>query len=417
MRGHIRARFETFDQDFRAAGGGEEHIFVTRTSLEMTVRDTYLSATTELLDSRVFSGVSDADLDTTIVNPLELLQAFIAGDFKDTFSSGDTLRVQLGRHTMDVGSRRLVARNRYRNTINAFTGLNTQWESADGTKVRGFYTLPVQRLPSDAASLDENQIEYDEERKSVRFYGVHAEIPKVAAGMNAEFYGFGLLESDAPRLNTRDRNIKTVGTRWQKPHAPGEFHWELESAYQFGESPSSESRTLDHEAWFHHAMLGYRFEAAGQPRVEALFDYVSGDKDPNDEENNRFDPLFGARRFDFGPTGILGAFARANLVSPGLRFVTKLTPKWDLILTHRLHYLASDRDAWTTAGIVDPSGGSGNHIGDFTEFSLRYEVVPKSLQLEFGAAYFAQGGFAEDAPNSPDQGDTLYGYIETTFSF
>ncbi|QDV09727.1 hypothetical protein Poly30_52860 [Planctomycetes bacterium Poly30] len=417
ISGTVRGRYETFDKQFRTGAGGYQDVFVTRSIVAATLRDTYLSATAEIIDSRVYSGVSDARLNTTIVNAVELLQAYLAADFTDTFEPGDKLRVQFGRHTMDVGSRRLVARNRYRNTINAFTGINAQWESQAGTKVRAFYTLPVQRLPGSAAALRDNEIEFDEEHPSTRFYGVHAELKDVALGANAEFYGYGLLESDGVDFNSRDRNLKTIGTRWNKKRATSEVHWEIESAYQFGESPSSETQTLDHEAWFHHAMVGYEFDAEGKPRLEALFDYVTGDNDPNDDQNNRFDTLFGARRFEFGPTGIFGAFARSNLVSPGLRFVTKPADRWEVMATQRFHYLASDRDAWTTSGLQDPAGRSGSHIGNFSEVRLRYDLIPKSVLLEFGVAYLSAGSFIEDAPNATDQGDTLYGYFQTNFTF
>ncbi|MEM8709562.1 MAG: alginate export family protein, partial [Planctomycetota bacterium] len=168
---------------------------------------------------------------------------------------------------------------------------------------------------------------------------------------------------------------------------------------------------------FHHLIFGYRLESEGKPRIVGLFDYVTGDNNPNDGENNRFDTLFGARRFEFGPTGIFGAFARSNLVSPGLRFVTKLAPDWEFMATQRFHYLASDRDAWTTSGLVDPDGRSGSHIGNFSEFRVRYDIIPDSVRIEFGAAYLSAGSFIDNAPNATTQGDTLYGYFQTNFAF
>ncbi|MEC8512705.1 MAG: alginate export family protein [Planctomycetota bacterium] len=419
IKGTLRHRYEAFDEQFRASGGGENHAFVHRALVEMTVRDEFLSATAELEDSRVYSGVSNAPMNTGIVNTVELLQGYVAGDFTDAFEDADELRVQLGRHTMDVGSRRLVARNRFRNTINAFNGVNAQWRSRSGVEARAFYTLPVQRLPRSASELYDGDVRFDEERSSVRFWGGHALFPQVAAEMDAEFYLFGIDESDADGLNTRDRDLITFGTRWQKPRAAGDFFWELESVFQTGESRSSSgsNQDLDHDASFHHVSLGYAFEDENKSRVEALFDYASGDDDPNDGENNRFDTLFGARRFEFGPTGIFGAFARSNLVSPGIRFVTKPAKDWELMLTHRFHRLASDRDAWTTSGLVDPTGNSGDDLGTLSEFRVRYDIAPKSLRLEFGMAYLSAGSFIENAPNATTQGDTLYGYVQTNFTF
>lgn len=410
--GTFRTRYESFDEQFRAIGGfidpGEVRGFQTRTLLEMTVRDRFLSATAELQDSRIYSGVTNAPLNAGIVNTVEFLQAYLAGEFTDAFEANDSLRVQFGRHTMDVGGRRLVARNRFRNTINAFTGLNAQWKSEDGVEARAFFTYPVNRLPGTGGlNANDETVRTDEERSTRRFWGGHVKLPDVAAETNAELYLFGLDESVG-----RLRDINTLGTRWAKPRQAGEAYWELESAYQFGETNG-----LDVNAWFAHATLGYALDDGRKSRAEILFDYVTGDNDPADDTSERFDTLFGARRFEFGPTGFFGAFARQNLISPGLRYVTKPAPRWEVMLTHRFHYLESDRDAWTTSGLQDATGAAGNHIGNLSEFRVRYDLVPKSFRIEFGAAYLAAGDFIDDAPNATTQGDTLYGYVQTNFTF
>lgn len=378
----------------------------------MTVRDEFLSATAEIQDSRVYSGVSDTRLSGGDVNALEFLQAYVAGEFTNAFTPGDQLRVQLGRHTMDIASRRLVARNRYRNTINAFTGVNAQWGDPEGTRVRAFYTFPVQRLPGGQAAREDNEIEADEERTNVRFWGASAFVPAVFDDTSAEFYLFGLDESDARDLNTADRDYTTLGMHWRRPATPGIVYWELETAYQFGDRGA-----LDHEALMQHVTLGYAFEDSMKSRAELLFDYASGDSDPNDGDSGRFDRLFGARRFEFGPTGIFGPFSLANLVSPGVRYSSRPADRWQLMLTHRLHYLAEDRDAWVNSGLADPTGNTDDFIGSLSEFRVRYDIEPRSMRLEFGAAYLAAGDFVDDVPGATTQGDTLYGYVQTIFTF
>lgn len=46
---------------------------------------------------------------------------------------------------MDIGSLRLVARNKFRNVINAFSGIDWQ-RKLDDEVLRAFYTFPVQHL-------------------------------------------------------------------------------------------------------------------------------------------------------------------------------------------------------------------------------------------------------------------------------
>ncbi len=62
-------------------------------------------------------------------------------------------------------------------------------------------------------------------------------------------------------------------------------------------------------------------------------DLLRGQTPERVEKNGRgttshsFDTLFGARRFDFGPAGIFGPFARNNINAPGTRL---------LVIPHRI---------------------------------------------------------------------------------
>ena len=421
LEGHQRTRYEALDEQFRAGLSGSDRTIALRTSLRATARFERYQGSVELLDARQYCASDESPLDTGMVDAIDVLQAWAGLRWEDALAAGDRLDLTLGRQTMDVGSRRLVARNRFRNTINAFTGLHARWEAASGEVLRSFYVLPVQRLPDDRSSLMGNDPQLDEERSQVRFFGLHASKPDLFPGADGELYAFGLAEQDGPDLATRDRDLWTIGARLHKEPAAGELDFELETAWQFGESRASKSAgdavDLDHEAGFLHLSVGRRWDSPGTPRLEGLFDYASGDADPTDGENNRFDTLFGARRFEFGPTGIFGAFARSNLISPGYRLSFAPTADTQVMVAHRFHYLASDRDAWTTSGLVDPAGRSGDYLGNLAEIRARWKLFPGSLQLEVGLAQLFAGGFLDDAPNATGQGDATYGYVSTTFSF
>jgi hypothetical protein len=170
---------------------------------------------------------------------------------------------------------------------------------------------------------------------------------------------------------------------------------------------------LDHFAYFHHFEIGYSFDKKWSPQLSLQFDYASGDDDPNDAENNRFDTLYGARRFDFGPTGIYGPFARSNLISPGLRLKFKPATDMSSFIALRSYWLASDNDAWTTAGISNTVGQSDNFIGTQIEARIRWELLPKNIRIEAGAAHL----FAGDIISGASKSAPSYLYTQAVFWF
>jgi hypothetical protein len=428
-----RTRYELLDDPFRPANAGQSStdVVAQRTLLHARISlPAGFRVGAELEDSRTFLN-SDTVLNSAIVNPFELLQAYVEYA-REEFEDG-ALLARAGRITMDVGSRRLVARNRFRNTINGFTGLDVDWQGKSGLRLRAFATLPVQREPNPQSSSSkrdryrDNDVVFDTERFDVAFWGLYVAKdlnPSVTEGglmgpLRGELYVFGLHESDSPHRPTRNRQLGTPGFRVFARPAKGKLDANVEAAIQFGQSRSSLSSTreLDHFAWFVHGAVAYTFEAPASPRLAFEIDYASGDGDPDDGSNNRFDTLYGARRFDFNPTGIYGPFARANLITPGLRLQVKPTSSLSSFVSARTFWLASKSDAWTTTGIIDPQGSSGNHLGTQIEIRVRWDVAPQNVRLEAGYAHTFWGEFIDNAPGSNRQGDSDYFYTQASFSF
>jgi hypothetical protein len=146
------------------------------------------------------------------------------------------------------------------------------------------------------------------------------------------------------------------------------------------------------------------------------YTYASGDRDPFDGSNERFDTLFGARRFEFGPTSIYGAFSRSNINSPGIRLQLRREPRWNAFIDYRAVWLASARDEWGGTGVRDPSGNSGSFVGQQVEMRLRWKLLPGNLMLEAGYAHLFAGEFIDEAPNS-NGGDTNYVYTQMLLRF
>jgi len=417
ISGEHRIRYETLDGQFRAGQTGGDQALALRTSVTVELRTEPVQLVTEMLDARQYLSDAGSPLDTTMVNALEVLQAHVRWQAGDLIPGG-TNTVRIGRETLDLGNRRLVARNAFRNTINSFTGADWLWEANGGGSVRAFWFLPVQRLPADFDSLLDNEIVADTQGFGQQFWGLYGSLPSLGPGIRAEVYWLQLHEdADA---DSRRRRLHTPGLRVFRNPKAAAVDFELEAAYQFGDLRARAGLAepiLDQQAHLLHAGVGYTFDAPWHPHLCIRYTEATGDNHPADGANERFDTLFGARRWEFGPTGIYGVIARSNLRSPDWQISVRPKPNLELSFTHRFVWLESARDAWTAAGVRDASGNSGDYVGQQLETRLRYDVLPGNVRLDTGFVYFANGDFAHHAPNATRQGDTAYTYVELTLTF
>ncbi|MFL0805889.1 MAG: alginate export family protein [Oceanobacter sp.] len=430
--GHLRGRIESLDDQYRATGAGTDQVLAVRTDLKFTIPMTRFrkgsDVVLEVMDSRQFSANDDTTLTTSTVNTLELVQARVSLHSDLLPWQGGDHRLNIGRQTLDLGSRRLVARNRYRNTLNTFDGLHaiSKLRYSDA-RIEGLVFYPVTRYPVEREDLDNNQHEADKSSLQVQLLGLSADGYVLAGRIRGALQWLKLRESDTHRLGSRNRNLHTLAGRLYVPPKAGRWSFDLELMHQTGRSRASTDETdhtdLDHKARFYHLELGYRFRSQRQWQILAQYDYASGDSKPDDEENNRFDTLYGARRFDFGPTGIFGSMARANIVSPALRISLKPTPSTDLMLVWRWYRLASEKDAWVGSGYQDVSGKSGDDVGNQPEFRWRWSVS-EAFQIETGAAWLNLGSYARKASEAagnvraePVPEQAVYSYLQANWLF
>lgn len=414
-----RTRYEFMDNEFRANQSGLTDVINFRTLVNGRVQlPAGFTIGGELQDSRTLSD-GNALLNTTIVNPAELLRGYLEFNRPDTINGN--LTVQAGRMTLDVGSRRFVARNGFRNTINSFTGIDINWQGKKdfaGLHLRGFWTMPIYRLPESDEHLHRNTAVFDEESFDVQFWGLFTGHNFSNIG-RAELFLLGLHEQDAPNRPSRNRQLYTPGFRILKTPESSSVDYEFESAFQIGQSHATpfSARSLSHFAHFHHVAVGYTFPVVWYPRIAALYDFASGDDNPDDGKNGRFDTLYGGRRFDLGPTGIYGAYARVNMHAPGIRLNITPHPRIEASANYRVHWLASKRDAWSITGVGDPSGHSGSFVGSQFDAQIQWQFVPGNLVVEAGYARLFSGEFIHNVPNAGYRGDVNYFYTQAVINF
>lgn len=422
ISGEHRARYETLSDQFRSGSTGSDQVLSLRTLVQAKVNfSENFQAYLELQDSRAELADQGSRMNSTIVNSAELLEANLVWTADGLFQEGSQTVLRGGRLTMDIGDRRFVARNRFRNVINAFTGLDWKWVAKDGLQVRTIFTMPVNREPSTSAELLENDASFDKESLNRIFWGIFIAAPHLSENHKGEFYLFGFNEEDGADFRTRNRQVYTPGFRLYRPAKKAQFDYELESMLQLGNLRATDAETdtkdLDHFAFFHHLELGYTFDAPWSPRFYLEYDYASGDDDPNDNTNERFERLFGPNVSEFGPTSIHSAFVRANISSPGARLQVRPASDVYAYLSYRSYWLASDADGWRGAsGLRDTSGNSGKFLGHLLFLRGKWKAH-NNVKFEAGLACRIDGEFQENVSNSPRQGNSIYSYYSMTLLF
>jgi hypothetical protein len=411
--GAQRTRYETLDPQFRAGFSDSDHAVALQTTLVFNWRRDAWLVGGEIMDSRSYANDSGSFANATTTNALEPIQAYVAWQH-------DTSTFRIGRVTEDLGKRRFVARNRYRNTVNNFTGVDWSWADSEGRAARAFYWVPMRLLPSDQASVLDNEFELDKGLRGGSFAGFFYQFRTFASQHKLEAYVF-----DAEAASANDPalafDLVTLGARAYRAPQASQWNYEAEAVLQEGESGGTVGgiarSDLDHGASFLHFEIGYQFDAPGSPNLMFQYDRATGDDDPADAQIDRFNTLFGARRFDFGPTGIYGIAARANIESPGVRLTFRPGPKWQAMLAYRSLRLEAARDGWIGSGWRDTTGAAGNSIGNHLEGSFTWTAIPDRLSFETGFANLWAGRFAEQTAGAAFRGDPQYFYAALTTTF
>lgn len=412
VEGSIRARVEAIEGQFRPSTA-DSGAFLLRTQLKVEYDAGAVRIGGEVQDARAYFQRKPSSVSTNEVNAIEPTQAYVIGEV------GKNAELQLGRMTMDWGSRRFVSRQNFRNSTNAFTGARIDWRPAKGDSLTLFWVMPQDRLPKDEDGISENEVKLDRERIDQQFFGARLVKADVVGQVSAETYLYRLFERDAENFATRNRRLWTTGFRLLQAPKKGVVDFEVEAALQGGRarvSAAANDRTdLKVRAGFVHASVGYTFEAPWSPRLALAYDFASGDRPGG--SYGRFDTLFGARVFEFGPSSLYGPVGRANLSAPEIRLEAKPDKRSDGYVAVRPLWLDSATDTFSSTGLRDATGATGRYAGTQFDLRARYWLKPDHVRLAAGAALLFKGSFLRDAPRAPENGDTRYGYLEVTYSF
>lgn len=414
LSGTERIRGEAIEGQARAGFNGSDQLLNFRTTLAAAFDPGPVKLSAELWDSRVYGADRRTPVSTGEVNTLELVQAYATVPLRPGGNATGTL--QLGRFLLNLGSRRLIAADDYRNTTNGYTGARLDVKQG-AWSATAIYTLPQQRRPDDLDALLANDAALDREGFNLVLWGGLVSRAAALGPVAVEASFFHLSERDRPGRPTRDRSLNTASVRLFRDPAPARFDGEVEAIAQRGTVSASLATTAALQsvrAWFVHADAGYTFAAGWKPRVSVEYDHASGDAPGG--HYGRFDTLFGMRRADLAPSGLYNAIARTNIVSPGLRMEAVPDKRTDLFLAYKPMWLASRFDAFSSTSVRDATGRSGSFAGHQLDGRLRYKLR-KSLTLEADAVILAKGRLLRDAPSAPSGRWTRYLSLNALITF
>jgi hypothetical protein len=400
-----RTRFESYDHPWRstqASGGGQtDSQMVLRSRVRVGLGGNGpFRFLFEGQDSRAYSNNDPGDfVNNMTVNEWDILQLFGSLTVDNVAGSGLRTDLHFGRMTLDFGKRRYIARNNFRNTTNAFDGVHWQIGQGKTWRLRAFWVEPVIG----------DQVQLDEQTAKSVFWGTYLESQHFP-WFNVNAFYFGLNDQQLQNKNLH-RTYSTFGLRLFKSPAINELDYEFEGAVQVGRLGN-----VDHFAYNPNAEVGYTFNLPWTPRFFAQYIYASGTRTPGGSQNGNFDPLFGARRFDMGPTGNFGAFARSNISSPGWGLTVEPAPNWTAQVKHRFWYLAEASAVYAGALLQDSTGGAGNYLGHDLESRVQW-ALSNNLDFDVGYVHWFKGSYFDRLPasaNLPAGGnkDTDYFYLQ-----
>lgn len=405
-----RFRYEYRDNDFRRGRDTIDEPILLRTRGFVAIKNILdpLRFTLEVEDARRNHSQFTREFDTRDVNYAEPIQAYAELYFKDTPLGKDDLgnerpvSVRAGRHAFEYTDRRLLARNEWRNTTNNFQGVRTIiGQQKNDWQLDLLALKPVQRFTNQLDEVDHAQ----------DFYGVIGDWRRWSEVVTLQPYYY-LLKQDGNKVefdangkaaaaNTKiDREIHTAGIRAYGVVGKSGWDYDVSYAKQWGDQDRLSNAgafiaELDHDAYAYNAEIGYSFNHPWKPRLSAFYGVASGDKNPTDGKNNRFERLFGFAR----PWSNNDYFQMENLVAPKVRVEFDPKVSWleglKVDAGYSWYRLDQERDRWNGAGLRDNTGRSGKDVGEEVDIRVRFPIN-KYIAANLGYAHFWAGDFTKE---------------------
>jgi hypothetical protein len=406
-----RLRYEYRDDDLRRVNPNDiDKPLLRRTRAWLGVKEVLdpLRFAVELTDSR--ENASHYQPDNRDVNEMEFIQGYAELYFPSLFANDPRgnarpLSIRAGRMAFEALDRRMVARNEWRNTTNNFEGVRVQLGNDNNDwAVEGWSFHPITRLLEDT----------DKPNLDVRFNALIAHWRPWSPSLTIEPHYFQLKQDGSAANAFRERNIFAPGLRVHGRFANNAWNYDITVMKQHG---TDGGQQVDGESLT--AEIGYTWaDLKWRPRLSAFYGYASGDKNPNDNRNDRFERFFGFGR----PWSSDDYIVFENIHSPKLKLEFQPITGVRVDGGYNFYRLASGTDRFPNllaggAANRDRTGRSGSEIGSNWDMRVRFTLMPH-VQATVGYSYFKFDEFPkarQQAATRTHADDSDFAYIELVY--
>jgi len=394
-----RFRYEYRDDDIRRAQAGLDEPLLHRTRAYVGIHDILdpFRFAVEMQDSRRYR--SRYPRDNRDVNEFEFIRLYAELHFKellgrDARGNARPFFIRYGIHNFEFLDRRLLGNNQWRNTANTFQGFHASLgQESNDWQVDLLAVQPLYRSLYDWDRPVEQQWVY----AAIGHWRGWAEI------ITLEPYYLALHQS--AYAGVLERMVHNPGLRGYGVIAGTGFDYDASFNYQFGQNGPRKVR-----AWAATAELGYSFKLPWKPRLSLFYGHATGDHDPNDGTDNRFERFFGFAR----PWSANDYIVYENIRGPKLRLECTPSKNVRFDLGYSWYWLDSASDRFATANnATDRTGSTSGYVGHEFDIRTRFTLGEKT-ELILGYAHFTAGGFIESTVR---RDDTDFGYIEFSRRF
>ncbi|MEO7560655.1 MAG: alginate export family protein [Nitrosospira sp.] len=412
-----RTRYEFRSNDIRRTDLTLDQPFLLRSRAYVGIREILdpFRGAIEFQDSRRYNGKFPHD--DRDFNDYDLIQGYGELYFKRALGQDDRkqdrpIRFRVGRMAYEALDRRLIGRNEWRNTTNTFEGFRINLgQEVNDWEVDLWAYQPVKRLLTTFDQRIENQW----------FYGVIGHWRKWSDIITLQPYYMGLAQDGSKMPGQIDREIHATALRGYGKIGNTNLDYDFNLIYQFGRNGAER-----HEAHGYTLETGYTFKHDWKPRISAFYGYASGDRNPNDNVNNRFERFFGFAR----PWSADDYIVFENIKAPKIKL--EFQPAKDLRIDggYGWFWLASSTDRFNNLldgnnsairnpGFNrDPTGRSGDFIGHAFDIRARYKLTA-NIDTTVGYSHFVSGDFTRNrqiASLGKSPGSSNFLYVEVVIS-